>query len=210
MTIKVNRPEGTVDLCIDLALRGEWEDAVEILERVRQKPENERQLTEVADAAHAVQDLEARMRASTLRFRLRALPRKRWQELGEEHQPRDGNTVDQTMGIDTSKFFDAVIKEPGALFGVNNVATGEVVDFDAAAEWDALADEMTDGQYKDFADEVLRLNRGVVKPPFSRDASLLTRDSDETSSSPKTSGSASNGSTAGPPSPGTSTTTPAA
>jgi hypothetical protein len=188
MTIKVNRPEGTVNFCTDLAIRGEWEDAVENLERVRQKEDSQRQLTDVADAARAVQTLEARMRASTLRFRLRGLPRKRWQELGEEHPPRDGNSQDQAMGVNTSTFFDAVLQEKGVIFGVNKADTDEVVDFDATAEWNQLADDMTDGQWKEFADEVLRLNRAVTTPPFSRTASLLTQDSGETSEQPASSG----------------------
>ena len=187
MTITVKRPEGTVNFCTDLALRGEWEDAVENLEKVRQKEDSERQLTDVADAAHAVQTLEARMRASTLRFRLKGLPRKQWQELGAEHPPREQNAQDASMGVNASTFFDAVAKI--SIFAVLD-AEGAPVDFDAKAEWDALADDMTDGQWREFGDEILRLNRSVTDVPFSRAASLLTRPSEENSTSPTPSESA--------------------
>ena len=184
MTIKVNRPTGTVNFCTDLDTRSAWEDAVEVLEQVRKKEESARGLTEIADAANAVRDLEARMRASTLRFRLRGLPRKKWQEIAEEHGPRDGNSQDQSMGVNTSTFFDAVLTEKGVIFAVNKADTDEVVDFDAAAEWNTLADDMTDGQWKEFADEIVRLNRAVTAPPFSRAASLLTQGSGEISEQP--------------------------
>lgn len=181
MPITVKRPEGSVNFCTDLALRGEWEDAVEKLERISQDDTDRRLAdTATAEAAHEVQELEARMRASTLHFRVRGLPRKQWQELGEEHQPREGHGVDQSMGVNTSTFFDAVAK--ASIFAVLT-DDGKPEDFDAAAEWDHLADDMTDGQYQEFVNEFLRLNRGVTEAPFSRAASLVTRDSEPTSSS---------------------------
>lgn len=208
MTIKVTRPEGTVNFCTDLALRSEWEDAQEQLERIRQD-DTDRRLADVTlvEAAQAVKDLEARMRASTLRFRMRALPRKQWQEIGAEHPPREDVAEDRGFGVNVSTFFDAVAK--ASIFAVLRTESDEVVDFDADAEWDGLADEMTNGQYQEFADEFLRLNRGVTAAPFSRTASLVTRDSDASSSSPKTSASVSSDSMAGPPSPDTNTTTTA-
>lgn len=180
MTIKVNRPTGTVDFCTDLELRNDWEDAVAALDQARTGEGLDQRLgnPEIADVARKVQDLEAQMRAATLKFRVRGLPRKQWQELGEEYQPREGNAQDQSLGVDVSRFFDAVAKV--SIFAVND-ADGEPVDFDADAEWDALADDMTDGQWKEFADEFLRLNRTVTGAPFSRTASLLTQSSEENS-----------------------------
>lgn len=179
MTIKVKRPEGTVAFCQDLALRGNWEDAKAELERARTE-ENDQRLgnPEIADAARKVQALEAQMRASVLTFRLRGLPRKQYQELGEEHPPDQEVPQDKAMGVHVASFFDALAK--ASIYAVND-AEGNPVDFDAAAEWDELADEMTDGQWKEFVDELLRLNRSVTEAPFSRTASLLTRPSEENS-----------------------------
>lgn len=192
MSITVKRPEGAVEFCTDLALREQWEKAVERLNEAR-KDETDRRLadTSVAEAAAEVQRLEAAMKAATLRFRIKAMPRRRWQELGEEHQPREGNQQDAAMGVNVSTFFDAVALE--SIFAVNESVSDKVVDFDVKAEWMALADEMTDGQYKEFVNEFLALNRGVTKAPFSRTASLVTRLSEENSSSPNDSESATSG-----------------
>jgi hypothetical protein len=180
MTIKVKRPEGTVAFCTDLALRAEWEDAVDRLEQARKDGESDQRLgnVSVVEAASAVQELERRMEALTYSFRLRGLPRKKWQELGEEHPPDNENAQDKAMGVHVATFFDAAAKL--SIFAVLD-AEGQPLDFDAEAEWEALADEMTNGQWQAFADEVLRLNRSVVEAPFSRTASLLTRDSEQSS-----------------------------
>lgn len=83
------------------------------------------------------------------------------------------------MGVDVSTFFDAVAIE--SIFAVNEKATNAVVDFDVAAEWLALADDMTDGQYKDFVNAILALNRAVTAAPFSLTASRVTQPSGENS-----------------------------
>lgn len=186
MTITVKRPEGVVQFCTDLALRGQWEDANEVLERVRTgEGEDLRLVGDVATdnervqaAAAVVQGLEAQMRASILRFRIRGLPRREWQELGEANPPNDEDPQDRAMGVHVATFFDAVAKV--SIYSVND-AEGEPVDFDAKNEWDQLADDMTNGQWQEFADEFLRLNRQVTDAPFSRTASLMMQPSEETS-----------------------------
>lgn len=178
MAISVKRPEGIVELCTDLALRGEWEAASDRLTQV-QKNESDQRLgnAAVVEAARGVQELERRMAASTLLFRMRSMNRKQWQELGAEHPPREGNPQDAALGVNVATFFDAAAKL--SIVSVNDKATEAVVEFDAAAEWDELTEQLTDGQWQAFADEILRLNRSVVDAPFSRTASLLTRPSEE-------------------------------
>lgn len=183
MSITVKRAEGYVDFCEDLSLQADWEDAVESLEKARRNPSGGRMAGpgSQAHAAQAVRNIEAQMQAATVRIRIRSLGRKRWQELGAAHPPRPDDAQDQRLGINCSTFFDVVAKE--AIFGANDKTTGDVRDFDPKAEWDDLADNMTDGQYAEFVEKFLELNRGVTSAPFSRTASLLTQDSEKTSSS---------------------------
>ena len=180
VAITVKRPEGVVEFCTDLALRADWENAVAELEAMDEP--TDRMLGEIDPAIAAaakVQELEAGMQACTLRFRLHGLSRRRWQELGEEHEPREGNRQDAAMGVNVSTFFDAVALE--SIFAVNEKVSGDVVDFDPAIEWLPLADEMTDGQYRAFVDAMLSLNRAVKAAPFSLTASRVTQPSEENS-----------------------------
>lgn len=189
MTITVKRAEGFIDFCSDMATRAEWETAVETLKQASNTTNNMLVDTAVSEAATVVKDLEAQMSASVVVFRIQALMRKRWQELGAEHAPREGDKRDAVLGVNTSTFFDAVAVE--SILAVNEKTSGAVVDFDPKVEWIPLADEMTDGQYNEFVEKFLELNRGSTSVPFSRAASALTRHSEQSSTSPTLSGSAS-------------------
>jgi hypothetical protein len=176
MAITVKRIQGFVDFCTDLALRAEWETAQEQLETSRQKGGD--MLVDVASSEIAlkVQELEKQMSASMLRFRFEALTRKRWEELGIEHPPREDNESDARLGVNGATYYDAVAVE--SLLSVNEKDTDKVVDFDPAKEWGPLADEMTNGQYGEFIEKFLELNRGKgSKVPFSRLASVVTQSS---------------------------------
>jgi hypothetical protein len=178
MAIKVNRAQGFVDFCTDLALRAEWETANEALVLSRQAGGDMLVDAASAEAAALVQDLEKRMQDAILRFKIQAISRKHWQELGIEHGPREGNAADARLNVDTSTFFDVVAQE--SIIAVNEKTTGKVVDFDPKAEWVPLADEMTDGQYNEFVEKFLELNRGSgSNVPFSRLASVVTQGSEK-------------------------------
>jgi hypothetical protein len=174
MSISVKRPEGSVDFCTDLALVDAWTAAAVHLEEVCGDDTDQRLGDPaVGEAAAEVQRLEAEMKSATLRFRTRALGRRRWQELLEEHPPREDNKQDAAMSANVSTFFDAVAAE--SIFEVIDLSSGERLDFDPESEWLPLANEMTDGQYQAFVDEFLLENRGVTGAPFSQTASALTR-----------------------------------
>lgn len=188
MAITVNRAQGYVDFCPDLALRADWELANETLVKARQAGGDMLVDVASAEAAAKVTDLEQKMQASILRFKLVGLSRKHWQELGILFPAREGNVVDAQYNVDTSKFFDAVAmgyedddhKIVGAIMAVNEKNSGDVVDFDPKVEWVPLADEMTDGQYNEFVEKFLELNRGKGSGvPFSRLASVVTRGSEK-------------------------------
>lgn len=188
MAIKVNRAQGFVDFCTDLALRAEWETANEALVQTRQAGGDMLIDAASAEAAALVQDLEKRMQDSILRFKIQAISRKHWQELGILFPAREGNPSDARLGVDTSVFFDAVAKGhkdedhdiPASIIAVNEQVSGKPVDFDPAVEWTPLADEMTNGQYNEFVEKFLELNRGGgSNVPFSRLASVVTQGSEK-------------------------------
>jgi hypothetical protein len=174
MAITVTRVQGYVDFCPNLGLRLEWETAQDELLESRQKGGD--MLVDAASdvIAKKVQKLEQQMQAAMLRFRFEALERKRWNELGTEHPPRDGNVNDAALGVNSDTFYDAVAIE--SLMAVNKKETKKVVDFDPAEEWVPLANAMTNGQYGEFVEKFLELNRGKgSKVPFSRLASVVTQ-----------------------------------
>lgn len=179
MGISVKRNEGYVDFCEDLSLQADWEAACDDLETIRKRPSTRMSDAGEGQAAAAVRDIEERMQASIVRIKIRALNRKRWQELGAEHPAREDNDQDRALGVNTSTFFDAVAKE--SIYAAVEKVSGDVRDFDPKTEWDTLADEMTNAQYGEFVQKFLALNQGGTKPGFSRAASLLTEDSEETS-----------------------------
>ena len=55
-------------------------------------------------------------------------------------------------------------------------SAGEVLPFDPAKEWDALADEMTNSQYEDFVLAAMRVNAGRNDVPFSLSAFRMIQD----------------------------------
>lgn len=179
MTITIKRPEATLEFCPDLDARADWEAAVSRLDAAKRDGSGRLADTAIADAAREVRAAEDKMNGSILLFRLRAVPRKVWQEKIAANPPREGKDSDQAMGVDQSTFFDDLLSSVGTIVSVTEKGSGAVVDFDPATDWMPLADEMTDGQYAEFAQKVFELNRGVVAPGFSRSASLAMRDSEQ-------------------------------
>lgn len=175
----IKRPERLAPLCLDASLQADWEAAEAALTQARKAPPSAMMVggSEVTALALVVTELEAKMLAEVVQFRLRAVPRSQWAEILAAHPPKPGNEEDKAFGADKGAFFDEVILK--SIVGVTRA--DEPVDFDPVKDWPALADEMTDRQYSDFADAVFILNRGTVSVPFSRAASLTNRDSSETS-----------------------------
>ncbi|MCL1871000.1 MAG: hypothetical protein FWF90_11385 [Promicromonosporaceae bacterium] len=177
--VSTNRPEVAVDLWTDANLHAQWQQASSDLEQlVRENAADHRETGEAAavvDARAHVRDLEAQALGSLLVFTIRALPRKRLTELEEEHPPREGNKNDEFTGVNLSTFIDAVLSEPGAIVSVTHKTNGEAEPFDGPAEWMALADEMSNGQWEAFVTPVLTVNRGTVSPGFNRAAWQTTR-----------------------------------
>lgn len=172
MSLTITRAETTVEVCTDLALKAQHEQAERALLEARR--DQKTMASEIVrQLAEQVRQLEQQMAAQTVVFTIRALPHKKWAEHEEAHPPREGVEEDKGLGVNSSTFFDAVM--PVSIVAVTRKSDGETVPFEPAADWPALADEISNAQYNEFALTVLRVNRGVTGAPFSSAASLATQ-----------------------------------
>lgn len=171
--LAIKRPEKTIEFCTDLALQAQWEEAGRELADTTKRAAPDARMTgeskAVRDLKKRIQELETAMLESVVVFTVRALPKKRFVELEAAHPPRDGDDADKHYGVNMGTFIDAVMVEPGTLVSVTDKTSGEAVDF-TAKDWPALADDMSSGQWQEFALPLLALNRGTVTPGFNRAA----------------------------------------
>lgn len=177
MALTVKRPETRVQFCLDGDLKAAHEAAEDAYSAERSKSVVDDRLNGSARAlAQAVVDLEDQMKTATVSFLIRGLPRGRWSELVAEHAPRADNATDKAYGFNVESLM--LVALPLSITGVENHA-GEVLPFDPAKEWDALADDMTNSQYEDFVLAVLRVNAGRNDVPFSLSAFRMIQDSEQ-------------------------------
>lgn len=162
-------PESTVPLCLRGDLQAEWETLERQLAEAKQR--GDRRLVgspEEAALARQLRDLEAQMQDSTITLRLRALPRREFMKLVEKHPARKDNQVDRMVGVNQATFYDALI---GACIVEPEIDEERLT---------RLLDALTDAQFNKLANTAWELNRSDVSVPFSRTASRITTNSDET------------------------------
>ena len=111
--------------------------------------------------AEQIRDLEAEMRDHTHRFALRAMNRRAFRDLVEQHPPRDGNADDQAIGANSRTFPVPLI----AASCIDPVMTAEQVE--------QLLEVLTEGQMLQLYGTALHLNRSRVDVPKSWAASEL-------------------------------------
>lgn len=172
------RPEDVVPICLRGHLQADW-SRLKAQHDASPSDDDEAMMAERATKrriAEQMREVEEQMRAGTVEFRLRALPRRRtpstptgqltWHELVQEHPPRkDSNgklkQQDAAMGVNMQTFLDALVR----------ASTVEPeLDDDAWAELDA---KLNDGQFEKLADAAWKLNRSEVDIPFSRAVSII-------------------------------------
>lgn len=169
MPITIKRPTRTVSLCTDLSLIAEHQRAVDELETAQKRAvglEN----TGVPEAASAVEAVEARMREATVVFTLTALPRKVFNEFEASHPPRKDDKTDTALDVNVSELDELIA---ACITSVRY--SGDSESEFPSSDWVGLADQMTDGQWQEFALAALQVNRGTTGIPFSRAASLATQ-----------------------------------
>lgn len=178
MALVVKRPETRVPFCLDGDLKAAHEAAEAEFNAARNRSLADARLNDpLKDLAQKVADLESEMKASTVSFLVRGMRRGDWNDLVAEHAPREGNALDKSYGFNVEALMTQAV--PASIAGVENHA-GETLDFDVKAEWEPLADDMTDSQYEDFVLATLRVNKGRNEVPFSLSAFRMIRDSDLT------------------------------
>lgn len=206
MVSLITRATRVVDLCLNMNLQGDWENADRALVDAKNAAAQDAREadTSVLDAARRVQELEQQMREHTILFTLQAWPRKKWAEFVASHPPVEGDVIDQTYGVHVGALDEVV---PAATLSVTT-RDGRPFEFDPATQWDELADEMTNPQWEKFAYAVIDLNQtgGGTSVPFSPAASLAILRSELTSKRPTGSGSRTSGSQVGNRGRSTSTT----
>jgi len=178
MALVVKRPETRVSFCLDGDLKAEHEAAEAEFNAARNRSLADGRLVDSSrELAKKVSELESAMKASTVEFIIRGMKRADWNDLVAAHAPREDNALDKSYGFNVEALMiDAL---PKATAGAEN-QSGEPLDFDAASEWDALADDMTTSQYEEFVVAVLRVNKGRNEVPFSLSAFRMIQDSDQT------------------------------
>lgn len=172
MHIAVKRARRTVKFCADLSTQAEYDRATATLTEAQRADGQMLNSSAATRAAAAeVRALEERMKVATIDFEIEAQRRDVWQAFEAAHPPREGDATDERFTIDVSSL-DPIIAQ--SIVAATDHA-GTAVEFDPATEWNALADEMSDGQWQDFAVAVLQVNRGVKSAPFSQVASRVIR-----------------------------------
>lgn len=177
MALTIKRPETRVKFCLDGDLRSAHEAAdAEYVAANNRRLADPRLTDSTRVLAQKVQDLEDQMNAASVSFIIRGLKRGEWTELTTEHAPREDNNLDSSYGFNIEALMTAAI--PRSIAAVEN-SKGEPLEFDPAAEWEALADDMTNSQYEEFVIAVIKVNAGRNDVPFSLSAFRATQDSEQ-------------------------------
>jgi hypothetical protein len=181
----VNGAEQDIDAILDQGKRLEKQvrictrgDLVAEFERLEDALSQQIEADETADAfdkgaqandlAAQIEALREQMKASTIVFTLRALPRGRLRELIDEHPPRkdeDGEPhhADRESGVNESTFWDPFVRE----CVVSPTMT--------PARWAKLDAILSDRQFQQLTSVAWDVNREKVDVPFSRAVSRLRR-----------------------------------
>ena len=93
-----------------------------------------------------------KVKAGAVRITLQGLPRGEYRRVLAAHPPRDGEPHDKEVGYNIDTFGDALIQ---ACITATTDLGGQPV----PNEWDAWADQMTDGQWEEVFSAALNLNR---------------------------------------------------
>lgn len=165
---KAKLPERTVDICLRGDLQAVWEDLhrqladVEAAAAKDKRLNSDKRAREIGEQITAVQD---QMRADTLVFRMRALPKKKWDKLLKEHPPRKDNEEDAQLGYNVDSFMVALIR----------ACTYSPDDLDDEGWSELLDDTTTEWQFAQLQNTALALNVRKVDVPNSFAASQLTQ-----------------------------------
>lgn len=153
---------------LKLYVGGDW-DAVDEYHRIEERRKNPTSLAGLSGEDRArLDELAALIAAETMTFRLRALGRRSFQKLLDEHPPREGKNRDQVLGFDEDAATAALIRRCMVEPDLSDKALDELLD-----------EDLVDGQYQELSDAVWTLNRRSVQIPLSLTASTPIRSSED-------------------------------
>lgn len=162
-------PEKTFPVCVDPDLVAEYEDLVGRRDTAKEFGRTSLAGSATPELDEQIADVQKRMEAATIVLRLRALSRRRWRELRDEHPARkaeDGSTLpeDMFLGVNREPFLNALVRE-------------SIVEPELDAETvDLLLDErLTDGQWDELNSTCWNMNESRINVPLSSAASTSRR-----------------------------------
>lgn len=178
MLAEARLPERTVPICLRGDLVAEHENLERQLEEANRRAVDSLEGNGAGDIIDRIEALQEEMRASTVTFRLRALPKPRWRALLAEHPPRQTedekpHPEDVAVGVNMETFWDAIARAC--------LVEPEVDD----ETWALMAGpdgRLTDRQIGQLADAAWAVNRGEVSVPFSRAVSQARQNTGAASS----------------------------
>jgi hypothetical protein len=109
-------PEKDFPVCVDPDLVAEHEELVKLRDAAKEVGSTSLAGSATTELDEQIADLLTRMEAATVTLRLRALGRRRWKGLKDEHPPRkdaEGNILpeDLYVGVSRHEFFDALVRK---------------------------------------------------------------------------------------------------
>lgn len=161
-------PERNVPICLAGKLQADYELAERELAEAEEAPADSLAGNGSTVIARRIEELREQMKAKTIDFRLRALPRKKWRKLKAEHPPRKDeegavHAEDKWTGVNTETFFPLAIRAC-------------LIDPDLdESDWEVLDAKLTFNQYDTLSAAVWVLNATEVDVPFSLAASKMLR-----------------------------------
>lgn len=195
---KASLPETTVRLCLNGAVRAEYDQLEDELASMTRdgtaRLGGNPRAAEVARRMNALRDV---MADSEVDVRLRATKVSAWMKLLADHAPRKDDEGDAAVGFNQATFFVDLVR-------------ASIVDPELDGDdFDALIDALNSRQFDEVSNASWALNRGEVRVPFSALAFETLRNLGETPKPQSGSGSARAASRAGnrKRSPVTATTT---
>lgn len=139
-------PEKVVSVCLDAAAIEAYREA---------EAEGRRAAADSLGGKFEVPESLAEMvEAATIRFTLRALPRRQWTDLLKAHPPRKDHLDDRKLGYNEETFYEALVRASVA----DPVPTDE--------EWEQIDEVLTEGEWIRLVSAAQTLNLAGSKLPF--------------------------------------------
>jgi hypothetical protein len=162
-------PEKDFPVCVDPDLVSEHDELVKLRDAAAKAGTTAQAGATTADLDERVAGVLKQMEAATVTLRLRALNRRAWKALKDEHPPRrntEGTVIpeDLFVNVHRDEFFDALVRK--------SIVDPELDDETMTV---LIEDKLTDGQWEDLTTTCWNLNETSISVPFSSAASTNRR-----------------------------------